>query len=394
MDYRYGSGPGEIHPFFQAKRPWSKVKDKIVGDYTVCYLKAVPHLRRPILIVDGFAGPGRFGDGSDGSPLIICKAINSRMGTRASMNCIFADSNPTHRVALIENLAPYIESGMCAAPHEDCAQAVARALVLGADSTLFFYLDPYGIKDLDFTMARQIYDRDRKRSTEALINFSFRTFMRMSGSWNYADSANEVSAKVKKGKIDTVNRVMGGDYWIEIITDPALNSVAREDAVVNAYLARVRQYFTYAYAIPVKERTEDAYEVPGDELARYHLIFASRSPLAVVLMNDVARNALEPYFRQFKDGLLFDLTPERFQAIDRDHTKTAIVNAVAASPLRRPEIYERVVPQFFMHYHKKDYRAMIDDLAFKEKRLYPDPRTKRRPGRLNDEVRLSASPWP
>jgi hypothetical protein len=66
-----------------------------------------------------------------------------------------------------------------------------------------------------------IYDRDTKHSTEALINFSFRTFMRMSGNWNYADSASQVSGKVKQGKIETLNRVMGGDYWLEIITDPS-----------------------------------------------------------------------------------------------------------------------------------------------------------------------------
>src|SRR5437016_2293908 len=29
VDYRYGSGPDEVDAFFKAKKPWSKVKDKI-----------------------------------------------------------------------------------------------------------------------------------------------------------------------------------------------------------------------------------------------------------------------------------------------------------------------------------------------------------------------------
>ena len=58
MNYCYGTGAGEIDEFFERKRSWSKIKDKIVGDYIVCYLKTVRYLRRPILIVDGFAGPG------------------------------------------------------------------------------------------------------------------------------------------------------------------------------------------------------------------------------------------------------------------------------------------------------------------------------------------------
>ena len=187
---------------------------------------------------------------------------------------------------------------------------------------------------------RHIYERDRKKSTEVLINFNFRTFMRMSGNWGYGDTAREVARKVKDRKTDTVNRVMGGDYWQAIITDPSLDKIGREDAVVNAYMQRVRQFFPYVYAIPVKERTDEEYAVPTDELARYHLIFGTRSPRAVVYMNDVALNALEPYLSQFRDGLLFDMTPERYQPVTLEKAKDAIVQAVSTRPLKRPDIYE------------------------------------------------------
>ena len=394
MDYQYGSGPDEVDKFFQHKRSWSKVKDKIVGDYIDCYLNTVHKLVRPVLIVDGFAGPGRFGDDTDGSPQIICKAISELSKGRKGMTCLFADAHPGHRAALQLNLAEYIAREITAAPCKDCAEALTRALELGTGSTLFFYLDPYGIKDLEFDMVKQIYERTTKRSTEVLINFNFRTFMRMSGNWNYADSASEVTRKVKEGKTDTVNKVMGGDYWKDIITNPKLDKIAREDAVVNAYLARVREFFTYAFAIPVKERQEDEQGIPDDELAHYHLIFGTRSPRAVLYMNDVALNALEPYLRQFKEGLLFDFTPERYQAVERGDAKTAIVAAVSAKPLKRPDIYEVVIPQFFMHYHKKAYRAMIDDLVFKEGRLFPNKRTMKVANKLNEDTLLSAKPWP
>jgi uncharacterized protein YdeI (YjbR/CyaY-like superfamily) len=82
-----------------------------------------------------------------------------------------------------------------------------------------------------------------------------------------------------------------------------LGKIAREDAVVDAYLARVRQFFTHAHSIPVKERKEDEHDIPDDDLARYHLIFGTRSERAVVYMNDVALNALEPYLRQFKESV-------------------------------------------------------------------------------------------
>jgi len=394
MDYRYGSGADEVDGFFQAKRPWSVIKDRIVGSYITCYLRTVQNLLRRIVIVDGFSGPGFFGDDTDGSPRIICNAIRASADGRVGIACLFADTHPGHRAALERTLADHISRGDCEHPYPDCATALTRALEIGAEATLFFYLDPYGIKDLEFDMVRQIYERDTKRSTEVLINFNFRTFMRMSGNWNYADSASEVSRKVKEGKTETVNRVMGGDYWLGIITNSGLDKLAREEAVVNAYVDRVRAFFRFTYAIPVKHRDDGEYSVPADELAHYHLIFGTRSPRAVCYMNDVALNALEPYLSQFKDGLLFDMTPDRYQPATVEKVKAAIVEAVAGRPLKRSDIYEAVVPKFFMNYKKKEYRKMIEDLVFREGRLHPEPGSVKTRGKLNDDILLSARPWP
>lgn len=394
MDYHYGSKPDEVDEFFRKKRSWSTVKDEIVGHYIDCYLKTVQHLQRRIIIVDGFCGPGVFGDDTPGSPLILCKSITQNAKGKVGIGCLFADARPAHRAALERNLASYFKTGVSQPPFSDWSEAMTRALEVGAGATLFFYLDPYGIKELDFDIVRQIYERDSRKSTEVLINFNFRTFMRMSGNWSYADSASEVSRKVKAGKTETVNKVMGGDYWQAIITDPSLSKIDREDAVIAAYLERVRRFFPYVYAIPVKERSDEDYKIPADELAHYHLIFGTRSPRAVVYMNDVAMNALEPYLRQFKDGLLFDMTPERYQAINREKAKDAIVEAVRAKPMKRPEIYELVIPRFFMHYRKKDYRAMIDELTFQEARLFPDRESMKTANKLNEDTRLSAKPWP
>ena len=394
MIYSYGTAQSEIDRFFEKKKSWSKVKDQIVGNYIVCYLKTVHNLNRPIVLVDAFAGPGRFGDGSEGSPLLICKAISDHWKGHAPMSCVFADTRPAHRAALEENLAEYIKAGICKSPLKDCSEAISTAIDAFNGSTIFFYLDPYGIKDLEFDMVRQIYERNPERSTEVLINFNFRTFMRMSGNWGYSDTASEVAQKVRSEKVETVHRVMGGEYWLNIITDPSLDKIAREQAVIDAYLVRVRKYFKFAFAIPVKERDEDQQNVPVDELAHYHLIFGTRSPKAIGYMNDVGLNALEPYLSQFKDGLLFDMTPDRYQAADTALVKAAIVDAVRSRPLLRPSIYESVIPQFFMHHKKAALRQMVDELTFVEGKLFPDRRSMKRANQLNNDTLLSAQPWP
>ena len=68
--------------FFEVKRPWSKIKDQILGAYLKPYLAKVKQLGKPIVLIDGFAGKGRFRDGSDGSPLIMCKVADQMLGGR------------------------------------------------------------------------------------------------------------------------------------------------------------------------------------------------------------------------------------------------------------------------------------------------------------------------
>ena len=60
--------------FFEGKRPWSHIKDEILFSYIPAYINKVKGLRRPIVLIDGYAGPGVFDDQQKGSPLVICSA--------------------------------------------------------------------------------------------------------------------------------------------------------------------------------------------------------------------------------------------------------------------------------------------------------------------------------
>src|SRR3990172_6464904 len=134
----YSTRADEIHPFFRVKREWSRVKDRIVGTYIACYLKTIQLRGRPIIIVDAFAGPGRFGDGSEGSPLIICGAIDKAPKRGVGIACLFSDSHPAHRAALEDCLADNIERGIAGKPLSDFSEALSWALKEGKGSTLFF----------------------------------------------------------------------------------------------------------------------------------------------------------------------------------------------------------------------------------------------------------------
>ena len=64
--------------FFKEKKSWSLMKDKILSWYLVPYLTKISSLKKTAIIVDGFAGTGFYNDGSEGSPIIICKTIQEQ----------------------------------------------------------------------------------------------------------------------------------------------------------------------------------------------------------------------------------------------------------------------------------------------------------------------------
>ena len=41
--------------FFEGKRPWSVIKDEILGAYMSPYIAKVNRLKRRILLIDGYA---------------------------------------------------------------------------------------------------------------------------------------------------------------------------------------------------------------------------------------------------------------------------------------------------------------------------------------------------
>lgn len=75
--------------FFQSKKPWSPYKDMILAYYLKPYLPKVCSLGKPVVVFDCFAGPGRFDDGADGSPLIIAKAVRQIADKGKAVSAIF-----------------------------------------------------------------------------------------------------------------------------------------------------------------------------------------------------------------------------------------------------------------------------------------------------------------
>ena len=58
---------GSTDDFFEGKRSWSFIKDKVLGSYMSPYMAKMNARGQPILVIDGYAGPGVFNDNKVGS---------------------------------------------------------------------------------------------------------------------------------------------------------------------------------------------------------------------------------------------------------------------------------------------------------------------------------------
>jgi three-Cys-motif partner protein len=77
--------------FFKGKRPWSTIKDDVLRLYMPRYLAKVNTLGKRIKLIDGYAGMGVYDDGSEGSPLIMCR--QAERCARGSYDAIFVNKD-------------------------------------------------------------------------------------------------------------------------------------------------------------------------------------------------------------------------------------------------------------------------------------------------------------
>lgn len=287
--------------FFEKKRDWSKYKDLILDYYLKPYLAKVARLGKPIAVIDCFAGPGIFEDGERGSPLIIAEHLSHQHSKGIQVTGMFIEAEPT----LFERLESNLSS--CQFPvhsrQGDFLQFVDEIAKLADNHTVFLYVDPLKPGDLKFGDLRSVYNRiHRGQSVETLINFMSTGFVRRAQGLR-SRAFNGDTLDTQHHEVLACNDIAGGDYWQGVVDDASMSQRDRIDSVVRSYAERLEEWFKYVLPYPIRERY-------GDEQPKYHLIFGSRYPGAIDLMNRAMAKAQRDFVRQFSvQGMLFPNQP-------------------------------------------------------------------------------------
>lgn len=285
--------------FFEKKQAWSCVKDRLLLSYLPQYFQKVLKTRRPIFYVDCFAGKGRFDDGEPGSPCIaldIRKDVLAKSTAEAPrIDTCFIDKN--YESELRENTKDYMDADSCgtkAIVGGKYEEEILPLLAKHRDENVFLYIDPYGIKALDFQLFAKSVSVGAS-SFEMLINMNSFGFIR-AACRALGVACDEIDlediVEYDPTEFDSTDQstrlldsIAGGDYWREIILryrrekeDNSSAGYEAESAFSQAYKQRLRKIFSYVLDMPIRLKR-------GGQ-PKYRLIHATNHPDGCNLMAD------------------------------------------------------------------------------------------------------------
>ena len=356
--------------FFEKKRAWSKRKDVILGYYLAAYLAKVRRLGRPVLLVDGFAGPGRYGDGEPGSPMVICRraaaAVNRSAEPPVHVWCV------ERQPELVEQLKQNVRFSFAEVKVGEFSAHIEEIRYLARTHTVFLYVDPYTASDIDWNeldgVAKQI--QQANASVELLMNFNTPSFVRWGlaalkrqtpDADNDTEDGEEEDAAVEPPGHERLTRVVGGTWWSDVIgQNRSFADLVSE--VATKIGDGLRKRYSEVCWVPIKHRL-------GHTVPKYHMFFGSRHPDALELMNDA----------MIKARGHSDFQVDLFAENDVDEMALRL----ASDWLPRRQLMLRVVREAFCQYYWKDIRGRIQSLL-ESRRLESDTGKLR----INDHTRL------
>lgn len=350
------------HKFFVEKKSWSLVKDNLLQCYLLPYFQKLICTRYPITYIDCFAGAGKFDDGNDGSPLIALKSIKKSLEQTRILNpdiqSYFIEVN--HFDQLNENLGGYQRVNVVKGKFED---RIGQILKSNVGRNLFLYIDPYGIKELEFDFLSSLGKRNFN-TVEMLLNFNSVGFLRVAFAAlkvefkNMAElqSLEEYDSSLPKSLgalTETANRVAGGDYWKKIIEDYLkgnLDFYGAEERFIAEYCDKLLKHYRYVLNMPIRVKAEHS--------PKYRMIHATNHVDGVILMAD---NMLkrEKKMREIQQGIQLRLFEDE-PSVDLEE--------ILSEYLSRFNVFEHLNPilaKFFCTYGVADVKPFLK--RFEEK---------------------------
>lgn len=157
--------------------PHTLAKHAVLQHYLEAWFPILARYHDRLVYLDGFAGPGRYSKGEDGSPIIALKvAANHRAQLRSKLVFVFVEEDEARATWLRDHEIPALTLPANFEPrvYHEQFEPILRRTLDEIDSRglqmapTFAFIDPFGISGLPFSLIKRLLSRQR---CEVFITF-------------------------------------------------------------------------------------------------------------------------------------------------------------------------------------------------------------------------------
>jgi three-Cys-motif partner protein len=273
---------------------------------------------RRVVYLDGFAGRGRYDDGSPASPERILR-IALHQGTKGTVawSCFFVEAEEDSATELVQVVDEYAQQGVTAtAHHGDVLDVLDDVVGAAGGCPLFLFLDPCGLGIPYDRLVSLLRDqrRDRWPPTEILLNFSLDAVRRIGG-----HVGSELGFEQSMRRLDLA---VGGGWWRRHF------ALGGTDAAVEAVVSRFRERLT-------GDSGMEMVSVPVRRAPRhkplYHLLFGTRRQHGLWAFGDSVAQATQAWWSILDEHTIEQDDPPRLfpvTQVDRPSIESVEARAV------------------------------------------------------------------
>jgi three-Cys-motif partner protein len=234
-------------------------KHKVLRAYLDAWLPIMSQRNRRLIVIDGFAGPGRYSTGEEGSPQVILRAYlehDQRVTITSELVCIFIEANRArfnHLTSELQafQLPPNVKVVPLLGDYGQVFQHALDALGEGQLAPTFAFIDPFGYGDTDLRLTSRILGF---RRCEVLVYVPLRFIAR------FVEVDDAAAA---------MTTLFGDDQWR---ATASLAGDARVDALHDLFAAALGQHARYVRSFEMLDTTGNR---------GYHLFFGTQSEVGL-----------------------------------------------------------------------------------------------------------------
>ena len=322
--------------------PHTRAKHEILKLYMQAWVPILGQSNfSELLYIDGFAGPGRYSKGEDGSPIIALKAaLEQRERIRPKMSFLFVERQ-NDRASMLESIlgdtATPPQFSVAVEGGKTFEEAVTRFLDARTSGgnripPTFAFIDPFGWSGVPFDLVRRILSYP---SCEVLVTFMYEEINRFIG---HPDQESNFDS------------FFGAREWRQItsVYDPH----ERNRQLHDLYLNQLRDSAGMKYVRSFEMRN-------GRDVTDYYLFYATNSLLGLKKMKEAMWRVDKSGEFRFSDAtnplqlILFEREPQfdvlKNQIMDRfqgqETTIGDIEEFVVSETAFRETHYKRILRQ-------------------------------------------------